>query len=61
MTQYLTKESLLKTIINFEINLDCLISADSYNEEELLKEYNNIDEKRTKIVVEICNSSCYYW
>jgi len=42
--QYLSKEFLLKNVNYFPIKSDDLISADTYNEEEILKKYNLIDE-----------------
>jgi hypothetical protein len=42
--QYLDKTTLEKNIIYGDIKVDDLISADSYNEEEIMKHYNSIDQ-----------------
>jgi len=43
--QYLNKEVLLNNVFYYDIKVDDLISADSYNEEEIMKKFNSIDKE----------------
>jgi len=50
--QYLEKEQLIKSVnINIQIKVDDLITADSYNEEEIINSFNSIDSDGRELLL----------
>jgi len=49
--QYLNKDDLLNGIVYKKTKIDDLISADSYNEEEIMKKFNTITEEGKELLL----------